>query len=92
MGLLDLGIVYAEADRKEDALREFKAAAALAPDDVNVHMWLGRLYRSTGNSSEARMEFDKAKSLNRTSHDALITVMSSAREKDKLSSPEIPAK
>jgi tetratricopeptide (TPR) repeat protein len=91
MGLLDLGIVYAEADRKEDALREFKAAAALTPDDVNVHMWLGRLYRSTGKSSEAKMEFDKAKSLNRTTHDALITVMSSAREKDKMSPSETPA-
>jgi tetratricopeptide (TPR) repeat protein len=90
MGLLDLGIVYAEASRKEDALREFKAAAALTPDDVNVHMWLGRLYRSTGNSSEAKIEFDKAKSLNRTTHDALITVMSSAREKDKMSSSETP--
>src|SRR3984957_20127451 len=82
MGLLDLGIVYAEANRKEDALREFKAVAALTPDDVNVHMWLGRLYRSTGNSSEAKIEFDKAKSLNRTTHDALITVMSNAGEKD----------
>lgn len=82
MALLDLGIVYAEANRKEDALREFKAVAALTPDDVNVHMWLGRLYRSTGNSSEAKIEFDKAKSLNRTTHDALITVMSNAGEKD----------
>jgi tetratricopeptide (TPR) repeat protein len=90
MALLDLGIVYAQANRKEDALREFKAVAALTPDDVNVHMWLGRLYRSTGNYSEAKMEFDKAKTLNRTTHDALITVMSSAREKDKMSLPETP--
>src|ERR1700733_393037 len=91
MGLLDLGIIYAEANRKEDALREFKAAAALTPDDVNVHMWLGRLYRSTGNPSEAKREFDKAKSLNRTTHDALITVMSSASEKDKMTSSQTPA-
>jgi tetratricopeptide (TPR) repeat protein len=91
MGLLDLGIVYAESNRKEDALREFKAAAALTPDDVNVHMWLGRLYRSTGNASEAKIEFDKAKSLNRSTHDALITVMSEASEKDKMSSSETPA-
>jgi tetratricopeptide (TPR) repeat protein len=83
MGRLDLGIVHAEADHKEDALSEFKAAAALTPDDVNVHMWLGRLYRSMGKSSEARTEFDKAKSLNRASHDALITVMSSTPEKAK---------
>jgi predicted Zn-dependent protease len=81
MGRLDLGIVYGEADHKEDALTELKAAAALTPDDVNVHMWLGRLYRSMGKASEARTEFDKAKSLDRASHDALITVMSSTPER-----------
>jgi tetratricopeptide (TPR) repeat protein len=80
MGHLDLGIVYAEADLKEDALNQFKAAAAMTPDDVNVHMWLGRVYRSMGKSSESRTEFDKAKSLNRASHDALITVMSSTEK------------
>ena len=51
LGHLDLGIVYAEANREEDAVREFKAAAELKPDDVNVHMRLGRLYRSMGASS-----------------------------------------
>jgi tetratricopeptide (TPR) repeat protein len=92
MGRLDLGVVYAEADQKKDAVREFKAAAALNPNDVNVHMWLGRLYRSMGNASEAKTEFDKAKSLNRASHDALITVMSNAREKDSRSLSETPTK
>ena len=92
MGHLDLGIVYAGADHKEDALREFKAAAALTPDDVNVHMRLGRLYRSMGKANEARTEFAKAKSLNRASHDALITVMSSTPEKANMSSSETPAK
>jgi tetratricopeptide (TPR) repeat protein len=92
MARLDMGIVYAEADHKEDALREFKAAAALKPDDVNVHMRLGRLYRSMGKANEAKNEFDKASSLNRTAHDALITVMSSAPEKDYISPAKSPAK
>jgi tetratricopeptide (TPR) repeat protein len=92
MGRLDLGVVYAEAGQKEDAVREFKVAATLNPNDVNVHMWLGRLYRSMGNVNEARTEFDKAKSLNRESHDALITVMSNAREKDNRPSSETPTK
>jgi tetratricopeptide (TPR) repeat protein len=92
MARLDLGVVYAEANQKQDAVCEFKAAAALNPNDVNVHMWLGRLYRSMGNASEARTEFDKAKNLNRASHDALITVMSSAREKDNRSLSETPTK
>ena len=33
---LDSGILYADAGRKDDALREFKAAARLSPTDVNV--------------------------------------------------------
>jgi tetratricopeptide (TPR) repeat protein len=92
LGHLDLGIVYAEANREEDALQEFKAAAELKPDDVNVHMRLGRLYRSMGKTSEAKNEFDKARNLNRTAHDALITVMSSASEKDNKSPAKSPAR
>src|SRR5208337_4000048 len=34
---LDLGILYADAGRQDDALREMKEAARLAPQDVNVH-------------------------------------------------------
>jgi tetratricopeptide (TPR) repeat protein len=83
MGRLDLGIVYIGVDRKEDALREFKMAAALRPNDVNVHMWLGRIYRSEGKVDEAKAEFDKAKKLNRGSHEALIGVMSGTPEKAK---------
>jgi tetratricopeptide (TPR) repeat protein len=90
MGHLDLGVVYTAAGRKEDALREFKAAAALKPDDVNVHMRLGRLYRSMGKTTEAKNEFDKASSLNKADNDALLTVMSSG--KGKASPVEPPVK
>jgi predicted Zn-dependent protease len=83
MSHLNLGIVFAEADHKENALSEFKAAAALTPHDVNVHMWMGRLYRSMGKASKGKTEFDKAKNLNQASHDALITVMSAPPEKVK---------
>jgi tetratricopeptide (TPR) repeat protein len=92
MGRLDLGIVYTEAGRKEDALREFRAAAALKPDDVNVHMRLGRLYRSMGKATEAKVEFDKASSLNKADNDALLTVISSAPEKSTVSSAKAPVK
>jgi tetratricopeptide (TPR) repeat protein len=76
MGHRDLGIVYAEAGRKEDALGEFKKAIALKPEDVNAHWRLGRLYRSMGKTTEANAEFDKSKTLNKTADDALIKVMS----------------
>jgi tetratricopeptide (TPR) repeat protein len=91
MGRLDLGIVYADAGQKEDALREFKAAAVLKPDDVNVHMRLGQLYRSMGKPAEAKNEFDKASGLTRATHDALITVMSSVPEKSNTSPAKSPA-
>jgi len=82
MGHLDLGIVYTESGRNEDALRQLKQAAALKPDDVNAHYRLGRLYRSMGKTVEARVEFDKSKSLNKTADDALIKVMSNVPHQD----------
>ena len=41
MAHLDLGIVYAEAGRNDEALRELKTAEALKPDDVSAHYRLG---------------------------------------------------
>ena len=68
---LDLGIVYSEADEKENALRELTAAAQLAPSDVNVHWRLARLYQKMGRKEEARAEFDKAGKLNKAADDDL---------------------
>ena len=76
MGHLDLGIVYAEAGQDADALRELKAAAALKPSDLNVHLRLGRLYRAMGKTSEATIEFNKARSVSKAKHDALLQVLS----------------
>ena len=79
---LDLGIVYAEQDRKQDALAEFQAAAKLSPTDVNVHWRMGRLYRSLGKSAEAKAEFDKANTLNKAADAHLLQVMSRIPGKD----------
>lgn len=78
MGHVDLGIAYADADRTQDALAEFKKAIALTPDDVNAHWRLGKLYRSMGKATEAKAEFDKAKSLNKAADDGLLKVMQKA--------------
>jgi Flp pilus assembly protein TadD len=71
----DLGILFADAGRHDDALREMKEAARLAPEDVNVHWRLGRLYRSMGKKDEAKAEFDKASSINRAADDAVVNKM-----------------
>lgn len=72
---LDLGILYADAGRQDDALRELKVAARLAPGEVTVHWRLGRLYLAMGNKEEAKAEFDKAKNLTKAVDDALVNRM-----------------
>ena len=79
----DLGILSADAGRHDDALREMKEAARLAPEDVNVHWRLGRLYRSMGKKDEAKAEFDKASSITRAADNALIDKMDGAHAKGR---------
>jgi tetratricopeptide (TPR) repeat protein len=75
---LDLGILYADAGHQDDALREMRDAARLAPEDVNVHWRLGRLLRSMGKKDEAKAEFDKASSITKAVDTALIDKMKPA--------------
>ncbi|HXP08366.1 MAG TPA: tetratricopeptide repeat protein [Acidobacteriaceae bacterium] len=60
---LDLGILYSDAGRRDDALRELREAAVLSPNDVDVHWRLGRLYQAAGMRDEAKAEFDKTRTL-----------------------------
>lgn len=53
----DLGVVYAEAGRKEDAANELLKAITLDPKDVSPHWRLGKLYQSMGKKDEAKQEF-----------------------------------
>jgi tetratricopeptide (TPR) repeat protein len=68
---LDLGIVESRVDHNQDALREFIQAEKMMPNEVNVHWRLARLYRRMGKNEEARVEFDKARHLNKEADDAL---------------------
>jgi tetratricopeptide (TPR) repeat protein len=75
---LDLGILAADAGREDEALHEMTAAAKLAPNDVDVHWRLGRLYRAMGKTAEAKVEFNKASSLHKASNGALLERMNGA--------------
>ena len=81
MAHLDLGILYADAGRRDDALREMLEAERLAPEDVNVHWRLGRLYRAMGRKDEAKVEVDKASRITKAADSALIDKIDSARAK-----------
>jgi tetratricopeptide (TPR) repeat protein len=72
---LDLGALAADAGRNDEALQELKLAAKLAPDDVNAHWHLGRLYRTMGDKAQANVEFEKANSLHKATNDALLERM-----------------
>jgi tetratricopeptide (TPR) repeat protein len=90
---LDLGILDADAGRNPQALQELQTAARLAPDDVNVHFRLARLYRTMGRVDEAKAEFNKTSSLHKATNDALLERMNGGRPKptDDSAQPETPA-
>ena len=53
-------------------------AARLAPEDVNVHWRLGRLYKSLGRNDEAKEEFTKANKLHQAVDSDLLQKMKPA--------------
>jgi tetratricopeptide (TPR) repeat protein len=76
---LDWGILYLNAGRRDDALRELKVAAKLGPDDVNVHWRLARLYQAMGRKDEANAEFQKTSSLTKAANDPVSSKIDNAR-------------
>jgi len=93
LSYLDLGIVYSEAGRNQDALRQLNKAEQLTPDDVNVHWRLARLYRAAGKKEEAKAEFDKASKLNRQADEDLYKKIANgnARHAPVQAAPDAPA-
>ena len=77
---LDLGILYGDAGRKDEALRELKIAEKLSPDDQNVHYRLGRFYQAAGRKDEAKVEFDKTRSLQKAADATIFNKLHGAAE------------
>ncbi len=78
---LDLGILYSDTERKEDALHELKAAELLNPEDQTVHWRLARFYKTMGRNDEAKIEFDKTRSLQKASDQSIFTKLHQAQAK-----------
>jgi len=78
---VDLGVLYADAGKNDDALRELKRAEQLDPTDQNVHWRLGRFYKSIGKKAEAEVEFQKTRSLQKASDKSIFDKLHSAQEK-----------
>jgi tetratricopeptide (TPR) repeat protein len=90
---LDLGILYTDAGRHDDALRELQLAAKLNPGDINIHWRLARLYRAMGKKDEAKAEFDKTRGLQKAADDTVFKKLHEAQAKGKPSdsAPGTPA-
>jgi tetratricopeptide (TPR) repeat protein len=67
----DLGIVYQEAGRNDDAVAELREAIALDAKDVSPHWRLGKLYQSMGRQEEAKAELGIARAMKEESAHSL---------------------
>jgi len=72
---LDLGILYADAGRNDDALRELLLAEKLDPGDVTVHWHLARLEKAMGRREAAKAEYDKAAGIHKATQEDLLKQM-----------------
>jgi tetratricopeptide (TPR) repeat protein len=82
---LDLGILYGNAARPNDALRELKLAEKLSPMDGHVHWRLARFYQAAGRKEEAKAEFAKTRNIDNaaTAHATLLNQLHEASVKTK---------
>ena len=79
---IDLAALYRDSGHNAEALRELKIAAKLKPNDVNVHWRLARLYQAMGKKDEAKVEFDKTKSLTNATDASVFNQLNNGRAKD----------
>lgn len=80
---VDLGILYSNVNRDDEAIGEFKKAIKLAPKDPDPHWRLGRLYHSLGRTAEAKAEFDLTSRLHKAESDSIASKLKAAQEKGK---------
>jgi tetratricopeptide (TPR) repeat protein len=55
-----LGVIYGQKNMKEQALKEFNKAVALAPEEPAPYSNIGFLYFQSGNYAEAELNFKKS--------------------------------
>lgn len=83
-----LGILYADRERKDDAVREFKAAIKLAPNYQDPHWRLARLYQAMGKQQEAKAEFEKTKALHVAEQQSILSQLKAAQDRGAQTAPQ----
>jgi predicted Zn-dependent protease len=72
----DLGCVYADQKRNQEALAAFLRAEQLDPTEPDAHYRLARLYMALGQKQKANEEFAKTKALHAKVEESLIQKVS----------------
>ncbi|MBL6749248.1 MAG: hypothetical protein ISP90_01935 [Nevskia sp.] len=62
--LCELGVLYAQGRRRDEAIASFSKAVAAKPDNAFAYGWLGILYRENGAYARAEQSYLKAISIN----------------------------
>lgn len=78
IAFLDRGILYADQDRRDEAMAAFQRAIQLDPAQVDAHWRLARLYASMGRQQDAKAEFAKAKELHKQQDEPLAEKMTTS--------------
>ncbi|HVU48482.1 MAG TPA: tetratricopeptide repeat protein, partial [Terracidiphilus sp.] len=78
-----LGILYANRGRQIDAVKEFKTAIRLSPNDQDPHWRLARLYQAMGKQEEAKAEFEKTKSIHKAEQESIFSKLKAAQDRGK---------
>jgi tetratricopeptide (TPR) repeat protein len=76
LAYFDLGCVYADQKRNQDALAAFLRAEKLDPSEPDAHYRLGRVYLALNEKQKADEEFAKTKSLHAKTEETLIQKVS----------------
>lgn len=79
LAYVDLGSIYADQRRHQEALTALQYAIFLDPTQPDAHYRLARLYASLGQKGKATKEFDKTKELNQKKDASLVEMMPDRR-------------
>ena len=76
LAYFDLGRIYADQNRNQEAIAAFERAVKLDPSQPDAHYRLARLYTLVGQKQKAAEEFAKTKELHSKTEDSLIQKVS----------------
>jgi len=75
MAWVDLGTIHAEEGRTAEAAADFEKAIQIAPENVNAHWRVARVYKALDRTADAKREMETAQKLNKNADEKLLKVM-----------------